>query len=50
MINRRPQKTTQSKPGAFLASGSRDMTIKLWDTQTGQLLRTLVRVEISQTQ
>ncbi|EIN07139.1 dynein regulator [Punctularia strigosozonata HHB-11173 SS5] len=34
-------KTTQNKPGAFVASGSRDRTIRLWDAQTGQLLRTL---------
>lgn len=28
--------------GRVLATGSRDSTIKLWDTRTGQLLRTLV--------
>lgn len=28
-------------PGAFAATGSRDKTIKLWDAQSGQCLRTL---------
>ena len=39
------QNTERSKrPGAYLATGSRDKTIKLWDTQSGQLLRNLVRL------
>lgn len=29
-------------PGAFAATGSRDKAIRIWDTQTGQCLRTLV--------
>nr|XP_031864168.1 nuclear distribution protein PAC1 [Kwoniella shandongensis]KAA5531240.1 nuclear distribution protein PAC1 [Kwoniella shandongensis] len=29
-------------PGAFVATGSRDKTIKLWDAQSGQCLRTFV--------
>ncbi|KAK8858548.1 nuclear distribution protein PAC1 [Kwoniella newhampshirensis] len=29
-------------PGAFAATGSRDKTIKLWDAQSGQCLRTFV--------
>jgi WD40 repeat protein len=32
---------TFSPDGRICASGSRDQTIKLWDTQTGHLLRTL---------
>lgn len=30
------------KPGAYVATGSRDKTIKLWDTQSGQMLKNLV--------
>lgn len=30
-------------PGPFLASGSRDKTIKLWDALTGACLITLVK-------
>lgn len=29
-------------PGCFVATGSRDKTIKLWDAQSGQCLKTLV--------
>src|SRR5947209_5382550 len=32
-----------SPDGRICASGSRDQTIKLWDTQTGRLLRTLMQ-------
>ena len=32
------------KPGAYVATGSRDKTIKLWDTQSGQMLKNLVGV------
>jgi platelet-activating factor acetylhydrolase IB subunit alpha len=31
-----------NRPGAFVATGSRDKTIKLWDASTGQILRNLV--------
>src|SRR5207248_919243 len=31
-----------SPDGRICATGSRDTTIKLWDTQTGRLLRTLI--------
>lgn len=30
------------RPGAYVATGSRDKTIKLWDTQSGQMLKNLV--------
>ncbi|KAH7914001.1 WD40-repeat-containing domain protein [Hygrophoropsis aurantiaca] len=30
------------RPGAYVATASRDKTIKLWDVQSGQVLRTLV--------
>ena len=30
------------KSGAYVATGSRDKTIKLWDTQSGQMLKNLV--------
>lgn len=33
---------SSKKPGAYAATGSRDKTIKLWDAQSGQLLRDLV--------
>lgn len=34
--------TEKSKlPGAFLATGARDKTVKIWDSSTGQVLRTL---------
>lgn len=36
-----PNTDKSRRPGQFIASGSRDKTIKIWDTQTGQLLRTL---------
>jgi len=29
-------------PGAFVATGSRDKSIRLWDAQTGQCLRTFI--------
>ena len=32
-------------PSPYLASGSRDRTIKIWDVTTGQCLYTLVRAE-----
>lgn len=35
-----PKDSTASAPGQYIASGSRDKTIKLWDT-AGQCLRTL---------
>ncbi|ODO05217.1 nuclear distribution protein PAC1 [Cryptococcus wingfieldii CBS 7118] len=34
--------TRAKAPGAFVATGSRDKTIKLWDALSGQLLRTFV--------
>jgi WD40 repeat protein len=34
-------------PGAYVATGSRDKTICLWDTQTGQLLKTFVCPSVS---
>lgn len=37
---------SSKRVGAYIASGSRDKLIKLWDTQSGQLLRTLVRSTI----
>ena len=30
------------QPGLYAATGGRDKLIKLWDTATGQLIRTLV--------
>ncbi|KAI0075257.1 miller-Dieker lissencephaly protein [Panus rudis PR-1116 ss-1] len=36
-----PNTDRSKKPGAFLATGSRDKTIKIWDVQSGQMLRTL---------
>jgi hypothetical protein len=37
------QNSDRSKrQGLFVASGARDKTIKLWDTQTGQMIRNLV--------
>ncbi|KAG6862043.1 protein with putative role during mitosis [Termitomyces sp. Mi166 len=36
-----PNTDRAKRPGLYLASGARDKTIKLWDTQTGQLLRNL---------
>ena len=32
-----------TKPASYIATASRDKTIKLWDCQTGQMLRNLVR-------
>lgn len=36
-----PKTERNEKPGAFVATGSRDKTIKIWDAQTGQMLRNL---------
>lgn len=36
-----PNADRTKRPGLYLASGARDKTIKLWDTQTGQMLRNL---------
>ncbi|KAL7283677.1 hypothetical protein ACG7TL_003113 [Trametes sanguinea] len=36
-----PNTDRSNRPGAYVATGARDKTIKIWDTQTGQLLRTL---------
>lgn len=33
---------TASQPGKYAATGSRDKTVKLWDTASGQCLRTFV--------
>jgi len=33
-----------AKPASYIATASRDKTIKLWDCQTGQMLRNLVRL------
>lgn len=36
------QNTDRTKrPGVYVATGSRDKTIKLWDTQSGQMLKNL---------
>lgn len=39
-----PSRTKGEPSGLLLASGSRDKSIKIWDTQTGQCTQTLVRV------
>ncbi|KAF9246371.1 WD40-repeat-containing domain protein [Melanogaster broomeanus] len=36
-----PNTDRVKRPGAYVATGSRDKTIKLWDTQSGQLLKNL---------
>jgi len=36
-----PNTDRVKKPGAYVATGSRDKTIKLWDTQGGQMLKNL---------
>ncbi|KAI9571392.1 WD40-repeat-containing domain protein [Boletus coccyginus] len=36
-----PNTDRVKKPGAYVATGSRDKTIKLWDTQSGQMLKNL---------
>jgi len=36
-----PSTDRNKRPGLFLASGARDKTIKLWDAQTGQMLKNL---------
>ncbi|KAA1469359.1 miller-Dieker lissencephaly protein [Dentipellis sp. KUC8613] len=34
-----PDNDRTKRPGAYVVTGSRDKTIKLWDTQSGQMLR-----------
>lgn len=36
-----PNTDRTKRPGAYVATGSRDKTIKLWDTQSGQMLKNL---------
>ncbi|EIW84827.1 dynein regulator [Coniophora puteana RWD-64-598 SS2] len=36
-----PTNDRTKRPGSFVATGARDKTIKLWDTQTGQILKNL---------
>ncbi|KAI0748484.1 miller-Dieker lissencephaly protein [Daedaleopsis nitida] len=36
-----PNTERSKRPGAYVATGARDKTIKIWDTQSGQLLRNL---------
>ncbi|EGN95623.1 hypothetical protein SERLA73DRAFT_186732 [Serpula lacrymans var. lacrymans S7.3] len=36
-----PNTDRSKRPGAYVATGSRDKTIKLWDTQSGQILKSL---------
>jgi platelet-activating factor acetylhydrolase IB subunit alpha len=36
-----PNTDRSKRPGAYVATGSRDRTIKLWDVQSGQLLKNL---------
>ncbi|TFY77049.1 hypothetical protein EWM64_g6963 [Hericium alpestre] len=36
-----PNSDRTNRPGAYVATGSRDKVIKLWDAQSGQLLRSL---------
>ncbi|KAJ3509391.1 hypothetical protein NMY22_g16310 [Coprinellus aureogranulatus] len=36
-----PNTDRSKRHGLFVASGARDKTIKLWDTQTGQMIRNL---------
>jgi len=36
-----PNTDRTTKPGLYIATGSRDKTIKLWDVQSGQMLRNL---------
>jgi len=43
-----PSATPGAKlPGAFAATGSRDKTIRIWDTQSGQCVRVLVRKKLN---
>lgn len=42
LSNRVQDKERTKRPGAYLATGSRDKTIKIWDTQSGQMIRSLV--------
>ena len=44
MIQTPPKASAITQSLAFVATGSRDKTIKLWDGVSGQCLRTLVRV------
>ncbi|TCD70926.1 protein with putative role during mitosis [Steccherinum ochraceum] len=36
-----PNTDRSKRPGQYVATGSRDKTIKIWDSQSGQMLRTL---------
>jgi len=36
-----PNTDRSGRPGSYVATGSRDKTIKLWDAQSGQMLRNL---------
>ncbi|KAF9808857.1 hypothetical protein IEO21_07722 [Rhodonia placenta] len=36
-----PDKDRTKRSGTYLATGSRDKTIKIWDTQSGQMIRSL---------
>lgn len=39
-IQNAPAETRSKAPGAYIATGSRDKTIRIWDGTTGQCLRT----------
>ncbi|KAI0782224.1 dynein regulator [Abortiporus biennis] len=36
-----PNIDRSKRPGSYIATGSRDMTIRIWDVQSGQMLRSL---------
>ncbi|GBE81734.1 dynein regulator [Sparassis latifolia] len=36
-----PNRDRSKRPGAYAVTGGRDKTIKIWDTQTGQMIRSL---------